>query len=162
MAGAGKRGLGFTTGILALILLAMGVSAHAESARQQDYQGGAPGFPPTKVFLDLKEAPGSRQTLAFQAKKVVLKCENDAYERRSLPPLKLRFTGRRSFEGETYILQADGFQSFYRVEGTLSPGKGKAQGILFYFELPFDPPGATQRPDCATLGQLQWRAGRAT
>lgn len=68
----------------------------------------------------------------------------------------------RHFEGEDYVLQDDGFQSFFRVVGRVNRTGTRASGILFYFEYPLDPPGAPQRPDCGTRGQVRWQAKLAT
>lgn len=110
------------------------------------------------VILVVDYRKGRAVTVSVSAHDLPLVCDDGSSQVRDLPPFTARFHSKRSFIGESYVLDDD-LTVFERFTGRLDR-KSAAHGTLTYLHDPFDPPAGPDSPECSTGGPVSWTAVR--
>lgn len=95
--------------------------------------------------------------MRFKTSGLLVACDDGVSVRRTLPAIQLRLVGHRDFEGDQYVLEPGGFQSFVEVNARVRKN-GTASGSIFYMEVPISGPNEPHELDCSTLGRTRWTA----
>jgi hypothetical protein len=151
--------IGFSTCIVTLVtsVPAIGEAAPA-TTRSIYYLGSVEGVPDSEVTLKVRQLrQGTAQWQSFRAQlvaKFIPEVCSDGVTRIGHGGGQAAFTSRHAFFGERWREAPDSNFFYNRVEGRA--GKSAAHGTVATDERFYDP----REPECATDGELTWRAER--
>lgn len=124
----------------------------------KEYRGDIKGPLGGRISFEFHKSRSGLGGGLFDARHIVLRCDDGTTEKRTFPMNGFSFTTHRQFDLDVFS-ETDIFHSNYRVHGVLLPN-GRARGFLLDHRTKLNPEGSPI-PDrsCTTVGGKQrWSA----
>jgi hypothetical protein len=142
----GFAAVGVGATILIFAALALGNDS-ASAAKNRVYTGHFEGLKSQRVRLEIKLRRGAPKAVTFEAKNVLLFCDDDTEQRIDVGPLRVPMRTHAAFSRTIVRGQAGADRTYIGVDGRVVGDR--AHGFFYYFSDPWDPPGQPYAPDCS-------------
>jgi hypothetical protein len=135
-----------------------GLTARGEPP-QLTFRGHLVCDPRASVLLRQGSGHGNRRRGRFEAENVPLLCDDGSTPRVQRRTGFVRFAANGTFANLFSHGLSQGYESFFRLDGRVR-SRRRAEGTIFIYQDPRDPPSSPEAAECSTPEPLRWKASR--